>query len=91
MDYTNLGRTGLKVSRLCLGTGNFGSETDERESHIFGGTDNGTSLWRAYAAVKDTWPNFQMSRIAKAADAASGGSGYAVLIVVVRQIDVSGD
>ncbi|WP_448956224.1 YeaH/YhbH family protein [Labrys neptuniae] len=41
---------------------------DERESHIFGGTDNGTSLWRAYAAVKDAWPNFQMSRIAKAAD-----------------------
>jgi aryl-alcohol dehydrogenase-like predicted oxidoreductase len=25
MKYCNLGRTGLKVSRLCLGTGNFGS------------------------------------------------------------------
>jgi aryl-alcohol dehydrogenase-like predicted oxidoreductase len=23
MQYTNLGRTGLKVSRLCLGTMNF--------------------------------------------------------------------
>ncbi|MBI3803201.1 MAG: aldo/keto reductase [Nitrospirae bacterium] len=33
MDYVKLGRTGLKVSRLCLGTMNFGPETDEKESH----------------------------------------------------------
>ena len=32
MEYTNLGRTGLKVSRLCLGTMNFGPETDEADS-----------------------------------------------------------
>src|SRR5438874_2262533 len=32
MDYTNLGRTGLKVSRLCLGTMNFGPETSEADS-----------------------------------------------------------
>jgi uncharacterized sporulation protein YeaH/YhbH (DUF444 family) len=41
---------------------------DERERHIFGATDNGTSLWRAYSAVDAKWPNFEMSRIAKAAD-----------------------
>jgi uncharacterized sporulation protein YeaH/YhbH (DUF444 family) len=41
---------------------------DERESHIFGSTDNGTSLWRAYSAVELKWPNFQMSRIATPAD-----------------------
>ena len=29
MDYFHLGRTGLRVSRLCLGTMNFGSSTDE--------------------------------------------------------------
>src|SRR4051812_10504168 len=29
MDYTHLGRTGLKVSRLALGTLNFGEVTDE--------------------------------------------------------------
>ncbi len=29
MNYTHLGRTGLKVSRLCLGTMNFGDVTDE--------------------------------------------------------------
>ncbi len=33
MQYTNLGRTGLKVSRLCLGTMNFGPQTSEAESH----------------------------------------------------------
>jgi aryl-alcohol dehydrogenase-like predicted oxidoreductase len=33
MRYTNLGRTGLKVSRLCLGTMNFGPQTSERDSH----------------------------------------------------------
>ena len=32
MDYTHLGRSGLRVSRLCLGTWNFGSCTDEAEA-----------------------------------------------------------
>jgi len=32
MDYTQLGRTGLKVSRLCLGTMNFGPFTTEADS-----------------------------------------------------------
>lgn len=34
MKYTNLGRTGLTVSELCLGTMNFGPETDEANSHL---------------------------------------------------------
>ncbi|GFN31570.1 putative oxidoreductase YrpG [Paenibacillus curdlanolyticus] len=35
MEYTKLGKSGLRVSRLCLGTMNFGVDTDERESfHI---------------------------------------------------------
>ena len=33
MDFTNLGRTGLTVSRLCLGTMNFGPKTSEEDSH----------------------------------------------------------
>jgi len=33
MEYTYLGRTGLKVSRLCLGTMNFGPSTTEADSH----------------------------------------------------------
>jgi aryl-alcohol dehydrogenase-like predicted oxidoreductase len=32
MQYAHLGRTGLKVSRLCLGTMNFGPQTTEPDS-----------------------------------------------------------
>ncbi|MDZ7400953.1 MAG: aldo/keto reductase [candidate division KSB1 bacterium] len=34
MEYVKLGRTGLKVSRLCLGTMNFGPETSEQDSYV---------------------------------------------------------
>ena len=33
MQYVSLGRTGLKVSRLCLGTMNFGPHTSEADAH----------------------------------------------------------
>ncbi|MDR1634418.1 MAG: aldo/keto reductase [Bifidobacteriaceae bacterium] len=33
MLYTHLGRTGLKVSRLCLGTMNFGPHTAEKDAY----------------------------------------------------------
>jgi aryl-alcohol dehydrogenase-like predicted oxidoreductase len=33
MDTTSLGRTGLRVSRLCLGTMNFGPEASEQDAH----------------------------------------------------------
>jgi len=33
MKYGYLGSTGVKVSKLCLGTMTFGRETDEKESH----------------------------------------------------------
>jgi aryl-alcohol dehydrogenase-like predicted oxidoreductase len=33
MEYTHLGRSGLTVSRLCLGTMNFGPQTSEADSH----------------------------------------------------------
>ncbi len=32
MEYISLGRSGLKVSRLCLGTMNFGPHTSEKDS-----------------------------------------------------------
>ena len=41
---------------------------DERERHIFGTTENGTSLWQAYNSINGNWQNFQMTRIAEAAD-----------------------
>jgi aryl-alcohol dehydrogenase-like predicted oxidoreductase len=33
MEYRHLGRLGLRVSPLCLGTMNFGPETSERDAH----------------------------------------------------------
>jgi aryl-alcohol dehydrogenase-like predicted oxidoreductase len=32
MDYKNLGKSGLKVSRICLGTNNFGGQISEEAS-----------------------------------------------------------
>jgi aryl-alcohol dehydrogenase-like predicted oxidoreductase len=34
MDYVRLGRTGLRVSPLCLGTMNFGPHTTEEDSYV---------------------------------------------------------
>jgi aryl-alcohol dehydrogenase-like predicted oxidoreductase len=42
MEYVKLGRTGLRVSRLCLGTMNFGPETSEKDS--FAIMDKGLDL-----------------------------------------------
>jgi aryl-alcohol dehydrogenase-like predicted oxidoreductase len=33
MKFTKFGSTGLTVSRMCIGTGTFGKQTDEGESH----------------------------------------------------------
>ncbi|MEU7898889.1 aldo/keto reductase [Nonomuraea sp. NPDC049152] len=46
MRYTNLGRSGLQVSRLALGTMNFGPLTDEETSHriLDAAVDSGINL-----------------------------------------------
>ncbi len=46
MEYRNLGRTGVKVSRLCFGTMSFGGDADGDESA------------RMYAACRDAGINF---------------------------------
>ncbi len=33
MDYSNLGETGIQVSRICLGTMTFGEQNSQKESH----------------------------------------------------------
>jgi aryl-alcohol dehydrogenase-like predicted oxidoreductase len=33
MEYRELGRTGVKISRLCLGTMTFGQQNSESEGH----------------------------------------------------------
>ncbi|UVK56741.1 YeaH/YhbH family protein [Mesorhizobium sp. AR02] len=56
-----------KLMRLCQYFA-YVEIIDKREAHIFGTTENGTSLWRAYSAIDLKWSNFQMSRIATPAD-----------------------
>jgi aryl-alcohol dehydrogenase-like predicted oxidoreductase len=47
MKYTHLGRSGLTVSRLCLGTMNFGPLTTEADSHSImdSGLDQGINFF----------------------------------------------
>ena len=47
MQYKNLGRSALKVSRLCLGTMNFGSHTSEKDSFAImdKALDHGINFW----------------------------------------------
>src|SRR5712671_700513 len=33
MQFTKFGQTGLTISRMILGTGTFGKQTDEKEAH----------------------------------------------------------
>ena len=33
MEYTHLGRSGVSVSRICLGTMNFGAHTEPPDAH----------------------------------------------------------
>ncbi|RYZ26347.1 MAG: aldo/keto reductase, partial [Propionibacteriaceae bacterium] len=33
MEYTNLGRSTMQVSKICLGTMHFGPKATEEESH----------------------------------------------------------
>src|SRR5574339_199172 len=61
MEYTQLGRTGLKVSRLCLGTMNFGPKTTEEESFeiMDKAHDLGINFFdtaKVYGKMGD-WPN----------------------------------
>jgi aryl-alcohol dehydrogenase-like predicted oxidoreductase len=47
MQYTHLGRSGLRVSRLCLGTMNFGPQTEETDAHgiMDSAHDNGINFF----------------------------------------------
>src|SRR5207248_5457550 len=54
MEIVNLGRSGLKVSRLCLGTMIFGSQRDEKES--FAIMDAAAELGFTFIDVADVYP-----------------------------------
>src|SRR5258708_4061387 len=54
MQFTKFGRTGLSVSRLCLGTGTFGKQTDEAESfRVF---DKATDAGVNFIDTADVYP-----------------------------------
>jgi len=44
MEYRHLGRSGLKVSRLCLGTMNFGPQTEESDAHAIMDSAQGSGI-----------------------------------------------
>ena len=46
MDYAHLGRSGLRVSRLCLGTMNFGPLTEPADAHAI--MDRAHEIGRAH-------------------------------------------
>jgi aryl-alcohol dehydrogenase-like predicted oxidoreductase len=47
MDYTHLGRSGVSVSRICLGTMNFGAATEPADAHVImdHALEAGISFW----------------------------------------------
>jgi len=54
MEFTRLGQTGLTVSRVCLGTGTFGKQTDEVEAfRIF---DKATKAGVTFIDTADLYP-----------------------------------
>jgi NDP-hexose 2,3-enoyl reductase len=47
MDYTHLGRSGTSVSRICLGTMNFGALTEPADAHVImdHALEQGINFW----------------------------------------------
>lgn len=60
MQYARLGRTGLKIGRLALGTMNFGARADERES--FAIMDKALELGLNLFDTADVYPQSQEGR-----------------------------
>ncbi|MBN4665310.1 aldo/keto reductase [Pandoraea nosoerga] len=54
MQYTKFGRTGLSVSRLCLGTMTFGLQTEEAASHAI--IDRATDAGVNFIDIADVYP-----------------------------------
>ena len=70
MDYVKLGRSGLRVSRLCLGTMNFGPQTTEEDSL----RDHG-SRPSSWASTSSTPPTSTAGRRARASPSRSSAGG----------------
>ena len=64
MDYVALGRTGLKLNPLCLGTTNFGSHTTEEDAYTI--TDHALELG-IISSTSPTWPGAITAALVKCA------------------------
>ena len=54
MQFTKFGQTGLTVSRMVLGTGTFGKQTDENEAHRM--LDKATEAGINFIDTADVYP-----------------------------------
>src|SRR4051794_39196412 len=54
MQHVRLGRTGLQVSRICLGTMTFGLQVDEDRSHTI--LDHAAELGVTFLDTADVYP-----------------------------------
>jgi len=62
MPYTRFGRTGLQVSKLCLGTMTFGVQCDEDESYAI--LDKAFDAGITFVDTADVYPNGQDGELA---------------------------
>jgi aryl-alcohol dehydrogenase-like predicted oxidoreductase len=78
MEYTNLGRSGLSVSRLCLGTMNFGPLTPPDEAHAI--MDRAHELGINFFDTANRYGSAD-GEAGKAADKPSGHAGWTEEII----------
>ena len=59
MEYTHVGRLGLVVSRLCLGTMNFGPHSSEEDSHAI--MDAAVARWPLAFVAASAWGYYALT------------------------------
>ena len=91
MEYRRMGRTGLKVSEVCLGTMTFGHSTDEREAKRIvdlafdaGITTSSTRLIRMAAASPRSSPARRSRAVAAMRSSPLSSSTPWVLVLTTR-------
>jgi aryl-alcohol dehydrogenase-like predicted oxidoreductase len=68
MQFTKFGQTGLTVSRMILGTGTFGKQTDEKEAHRM--LDKAAEAGINFIDTADVYPLARTSVVLKSSQAA---------------------
>ena len=68
MQFTKFGQTGLTVSRMILGTGTFGKQTDEKEAHRM--LDKAAEAGINFIDTADIYPPGARSVVLKSSQAA---------------------